>query len=240
MQSSPCFLCTLANEGQRNTLFIVPSAGTTPMSLIPLAQSLNPTHAVCSFWHAGMEGDREPHREIGEMAAAYVQELLQAQREGPYRVAGHCFGGVVAYEIARQLEAQGMPVERLVVIESFSPVFTGDPETQGDDSELEAAMELIYENARERLSVLPPATAEHLLDVLALHLEAASRYRAEPIKADIRVIRSRSHPHRLYQGWARCGMTRHGEVIIHGDTFSILTPPHVRALADAVENALAS
>jgi len=87
MQSSPCFLCTLANEGQRNTLFIVPSAGTTPMSLIPLARSLNPTHAVCSFWHAGMEGDREPHREIAEMAAAYAQELLQATREGPYRVA---------------------------------------------------------------------------------------------------------------------------------------------------------
>jgi len=146
----------------------------------------------------------------------------------------------VAYEIARQLEAQGMPVERLVVIESFSPVFTGDPETQDDDNELDAAMELIYENARERLSVLPPATAEHLLDVLTRHLGAASRYRAEPIETDIRVIRSRSHPHRLYQGWARCSMTHHEEVIIPGDTFSMLTPPHVRALADAVEKALAS
>lgn len=238
MQFDPRFLCTLANKGQRSTLFIIPSAGTSPMSLILLARSLNPSRTVCSFEYAGMEGDHEPHREITEMASAYVQELLQVQQEGPYRLAGYCFGGVVAYEIVRQLEVLEMRVECLVLIESFAPVFSGDLGTPDVDNDIEEAMDLIYRNTRERLSMLPPEAAGHVLNVFRLHLQAASRYRAEPIKAEIRVIRSRSHPHRLYQGWSRCSMTRHEEVTIPGDTFSILTRPHVRALADAMEKAL--
>ncbi|MEZ6117503.1 MAG: thioesterase domain-containing protein [Pirellulaceae bacterium] len=37
---------------------------------------------------------------------------------GPYRLAGWSFGGLVAYEMARQLKANGHEVSELVIIDS--------------------------------------------------------------------------------------------------------------------------
>jgi thioesterase domain-containing protein len=50
------------------------------------------------------------------MAARHLQTLVARQPGGPYRLGGYCNGGLVAYEVARQLAARGATVERLVLI----------------------------------------------------------------------------------------------------------------------------
>lgn len=52
------------------------------------------------------------------MAAFYVEALLAHQPEGPYLLGGHSFGGVVSYEIARQLKERGREVAFLVLLDS--------------------------------------------------------------------------------------------------------------------------
>ena len=51
------------------------------------------------------------------MAAAYVASLRAVQPEGPYHLVGFCGGGLIAFEMAQQLQAQGQQVDLLVVIE---------------------------------------------------------------------------------------------------------------------------
>ncbi len=51
------------------------------------------------------------------MAARYVEALRAVQPEGPYQLVGFCGGGLIAFEVAQQLRAQGQEVERLVMIE---------------------------------------------------------------------------------------------------------------------------
>jgi len=55
---------------------------------------------------------------ITTMAERHVAELRKVQPQGPYRLAGFCVGGIIAFEMARQLRAAGEEVERLVVIDS--------------------------------------------------------------------------------------------------------------------------
>jgi thioesterase domain-containing protein len=55
---------------------------------------------------------------IESMAARHIAELRKMQPRGPYRLAGFCVGGMIAFEMARQLRAQGETVERLIVIDS--------------------------------------------------------------------------------------------------------------------------
>jgi thioesterase domain-containing protein len=43
------------------------------------------------------------------------------QPEGPYRLGGWSMGGVVAFEMARQLTARGEEVEQLAVLDVFAP-----------------------------------------------------------------------------------------------------------------------
>lgn len=53
---------------------------------------------------------------IEEMAAAHIQSIRTVQPQGPYLLGGFCNGGLVAYEMARQLVMQGEQVERLVLV----------------------------------------------------------------------------------------------------------------------------
>src|SRR5690606_29340174 len=54
-------------------------------------------------------------------ASAYVAALRAAQPEGPYMLGGWSFGGLVAYEMARQLSAAGHEVALLALFDSWAP-----------------------------------------------------------------------------------------------------------------------
>ena len=63
----------------------------------------------------------DPRPTVAEMAAGYLALIRRRQSHGPYNLAGLCFGGVVAYEVARQLEAQGEEVAMVAVIDAALP-----------------------------------------------------------------------------------------------------------------------
>ncbi|MBX5449709.1 MAG: alpha/beta fold hydrolase, partial [Thermogemmatispora sp.] len=76
-----------------------------------------PFYAVEPYRFA--EGTPPPSFEA--MAAAHIEAIRQIQPHGPYRLAGWCNGGLVAYEMARQLQARGEKVELLVLIDPTAP-----------------------------------------------------------------------------------------------------------------------
>jgi len=49
----------------------------------------------------------ERSKRIEEIAARYIAEIKTVQPEGPYFLGGASFGGVIAFEMARQLRSQG-------------------------------------------------------------------------------------------------------------------------------------
>lgn len=53
---------------------------------------------------------------IETMAADYIEKMRAVQPEGPYLLGGYCNGGVVAYEMARQLERRGCRVNLVLLI----------------------------------------------------------------------------------------------------------------------------
>jgi thioesterase domain-containing protein/acyl carrier protein len=54
---------------------------------------------------------------LESLAEGHVASILAVQPHGPYYVAGFCFGGLLAYEVARQLKAAGHEVAMLGVID---------------------------------------------------------------------------------------------------------------------------
>lgn len=56
-----------------------------------------------------------------EIAAAHLETMRSVQPEGPYLLGGYCNGALVAYEIARQLHAQGQTVDLLLLIDPDTP-----------------------------------------------------------------------------------------------------------------------
>lgn len=58
---------------------------------------------------------------VEDMAEQYVRDLRAFQPKGPYYLGGYCFGGYVAYEMARCLERNGEHIGLLVLLDSAAP-----------------------------------------------------------------------------------------------------------------------
>ncbi|PTX92718.1 non-ribosomal peptide synthetase [Opitutus sp. ER46] len=85
-----------------------------------LARHLGTDQPLLAFKSRGLDGLPE-WPTIEEMAASYVADLRAAQPHGPYQLGGYCFGGIVAYEMARQLQEQGETVALLALINGSPP-----------------------------------------------------------------------------------------------------------------------
>ncbi len=89
-----------------------------------LAQYLLPDQPFYALQAQGLDGKRSPIASIPEMAFNYIKEIQRIQPQGPYFLGGFSLGGQIAFEIARQLHAQGQEVRLLAIFDSGSPVVT--------------------------------------------------------------------------------------------------------------------
>lgn len=63
----------------------------------------------------------QPLPSIETLAASYLTYVRSVQPHGPYLLGGYCNGGLLAYEMARQLYAQGETVDLLALVNPSSP-----------------------------------------------------------------------------------------------------------------------
>jgi nonribosomal peptide synthetase DhbF len=59
---------------------------------------------------------------IEAIAAAYIEDMRTVQRKGPYNLVGHSAGGLVAFEMARQLRRSGEPPGFVGLLDTHVPV----------------------------------------------------------------------------------------------------------------------
>jgi thioesterase domain-containing protein/acyl carrier protein len=86
-----------------------------------LADALSGDTPVYGIEARGVNGKEAPHRSVTSMARDYVAALRRVQPEGPYRLGGYSGGGVIAYEMARQLQSCGESIGRLVLLDAYAP-----------------------------------------------------------------------------------------------------------------------
>ena len=90
-------------------------------SYVRLARQLGPDQPFYAFEAPGIDGVEPPVTSIEVLAGRYLADLRAFQPDGPYFIGGFCVGGIVAFELARQLRAQGQDVALLALFESPSP-----------------------------------------------------------------------------------------------------------------------
>ena len=106
-----------------------PVAGATPLFLVAgmfgnvlnlshLAHLLGEERPFYALQARGLYGDAEPHESFEEMASDYIEELRQVQPKGPYLLGGFSGGGLIAYEMARQLLEQGETVIKVIMLDT--------------------------------------------------------------------------------------------------------------------------
>jgi thioesterase domain-containing protein/acyl carrier protein len=122
-------LVPIQPNGSRPPLFLIHGAGGDILwGYANLARQLNPAQPIYGIQARTADGVKD-FGTLEEMAAAYLSEVRAFQPKGPYYLGGYCFGGNVAYEMARQLRDQGDEAA-LVALLDCAPSNTGYEEVQ--------------------------------------------------------------------------------------------------------------
>jgi thioesterase domain-containing protein len=100
----------LQPNGRRIPVFAAPGHNGNVFSLRFLAQQLGEDQPLFGLQPPGVDGEGEPLTDVEELAAFFAQRIRAFRPDGPYIIAGHCAGGTIAFELARQLQQQGAPV----------------------------------------------------------------------------------------------------------------------------------
>ncbi|QSQ26379.1 non-ribosomal peptide synthase/polyketide synthase [Pyxidicoccus parkwayensis] len=252
--------------GAERPFFCVHPVGGNVLAYAHLARLLGPQQPFYGLQSWGLDGKHPPLRSVEEMAASYIQAMRSVQPSGPYLLGGWSMGGVIAYEMARQLEQCGEEVALLALIDSYTPqvlpalapaqvvtLFIADllgMSAEKTDLELQALQGLSPEaqlerlrEAGERSGVLPPGTdlaqLRALLTVFESNLRALHQYAPQPGGTRgllLQADQSLDMPED--GGWT--ALLRGGleRHVLPGNHHSILMPSNVQQLAERLQGAI--
>ncbi|HEX6185059.1 MAG TPA: amino acid adenylation domain-containing protein, partial [Pyrinomonadaceae bacterium] len=213
---APSLVVPLQPTGSAAPFFCVHPAGGETLCYMELSRRLGEDQPFMAIQaEEGVGG-----ASIEELASRYLADVRRVQPEGPYHLGGWSLGGVVAFEMARQLQARGERVAALTLFDARIPP-PGEPEPD-DASLLLTAAETLglpaspLESFRRRLSELPRngdgesgfnrakragllpkelsgAEAERLFGVLRSHVRALYEYAPAPSPLRVELLVASQH-----------------------------------------------
>ena len=214
---------------------------------------------------------RETPPSIAEIASRYVDLVRAIRPHGPYAFVGLCFGGVIAFEVARRLRESGEIVERVAILDAVLPGAVSRDEVARLRSLARRAVEeseripvFLRERSEGLLHRLPPSRLRRWLaswlaregselrsdapiDLPLAGPRVAAQYAAFErstgfLDAEVLVFRATVGPtvpgvqvaeHCGFRGMARDVVAR----ALPADHLGLLRPPHVEAVARALDSA---
>ncbi len=108
-------------EGARLPLFAIPGLFGSALRLLLLGNALGSEQPFYGLQPPGMDWASAGCETVEEMAAHHLGTVKRVQPQGPYQLLGTSFGGVMAFEIARQLEQAGDSVLLLAMVDTAPP-----------------------------------------------------------------------------------------------------------------------
>ncbi|MGA3007066.1 MAG: SDR family NAD(P)-dependent oxidoreductase [Opitutaceae bacterium] len=125
----PCRLLPVQSNGSRPPFFCIPGGGSDAIVFQDLSRELGPDQPFYGLQARGLDATRVEGEfpSVEDVAADFIKAIQGVQPQGPYYLGGHCFGCLLAWEVAGQLKAQGHEVGLLALLDPIvSNVFSDD------------------------------------------------------------------------------------------------------------------
>lgn len=217
----------------------------------PLAEAMGEDQP---FFGVGLERDEERRlaraTTLAEFAAPLIAAIREAQPRGPYFLGGWCTAGILAYEVARQLMADGDEVGLLVLVHATNPThYRRIGARQLRASKLRYHLTTLlrlkgterWRYARDRLQAIKeaasdrfraPRALEETLSLARVLDDAAMRYDTPLYAGDVALFQPADRPDVLdYRpGWREVVRGAFASFEIPGGHRTMLEEPHVAEL----------
>jgi amino acid adenylation domain-containing protein len=239
-------------------IFAVPGAGATSAAFQPLEQALRGRIAIRAFEHRGMGRDTPLPVELDEVVQENLAALRDAQPHGPYTLAGHSFGGAVAFAMGCVLEAAGESVTLLLLdsvvhhpadvspihgrrsLDYFRRRLPILSSAHPDDESFVEAFRVYLVDDGLLASPTDDGVFERYLTVVDQQLEWFATFRPDCFQGDVHLfLATRGNIARLpadamHEHYGRCMARTPNIVLVPGDHHSMLMPANVAVVAERV------
>ena len=196
------------------------------------------------------------------MAARYIDAVRAVRPDGPYLLGGWSTGGVVAFEMARQLQTSGAQVAMVALLDSVAPgagtvidgtaLITGfflnigvpidllePPSEQILHAGTEEQLDWVLDQAQSA-QLLPPDMSimhlRHLFDLYQSDINAVETYRSAASPVSLLLLRAADEGDCEVEnpetGWSRLSTKKLEVHSVPGDHLTMMRPPHVSTLAE--------
>jgi thioesterase domain-containing protein len=230
------YLVAIKPTGSRLPLFCIHALGGNVLNYRVLAAALHREQPLYGVQATGLDGLARPLASIEAMALAYRRAIKAMQPDGPYLLGGGSLGGMIALEIAHQMQRSGDAVRLLVMFDTIGPNCAATPTSPFERvgqrlagrASPKALASAVWRGMQSRgrdlgrllrcrASQLRGVPINHELRYWYLeraHLAAIRKYRPRPYDGRIHLIRGSleqtglySDPERGWSGWATGGIS---------------------------------
>jgi thioesterase domain-containing protein/acyl carrier protein len=266
--SAKTALVAIQPKGTRPILFCVHGVGGHVIPFLKLSEHLGADQPVYGLQVKTIEERETRDYTVEVMAREYLEEIRSKQPAGPYYLAGFSFGGFVAYEMARQLSAQGQQVGLVGIFDTQAASAPGYLNSLSNEKKLSYRTKQILNkvnyhsqnisklqandivpylrNRRENPSISEvimgdvekDQVPEHLLGIIEANIAALRKYVPGEYGGKVTVFKSDNHGRGVYYGWKELAR---GGVEVHyvpGTHRGILQEPNVVLLAEELRNCI--
>ncbi|WP_304197890.1 amino acid adenylation domain-containing protein [Flavobacterium alvei] len=113
-------LVPLQPNGNKPPLFMLHGGGLDVLCLVNMSKHFDEDQPFYGLQGVGPKGFDDWYESVEDMAAHYIEAIEKINPNGPYALAGFCVGGIVAFEMSRQLKAKGKDVSMLALLDSYA------------------------------------------------------------------------------------------------------------------------
>ncbi len=237
-------LVEIQPAGSKPPFFCVHGVGGNVVGFHELARRMKPDFPFYGLQSQGLDGKSDLHTTIESMAGHYLKEIRAVQANGPYHVGGFSMGGLVAYEMARQLVAAGEEVGLVVLFDTYATTPKSVNESLKDlllhptwmhvkrlPSEVRKKVRRTFKGMR---------VPEYLRMVMRTNAQAADEYVLRPYQGKTILLRA-GDTWRVaddpYAAWGQY-VAELETIQIRGTHMEILREPNVSTLAERLKNCI--
>lgn len=256
-------LVTIQPKGSNPPFFCVHPVFGVVFPYYELAYNLGKNQPFYGLQPLGIDGKKSPLTSIEDMASYYIKALRVVQPIGPYFLGGWSFGGLVALEMAQQLEKAGDKVALLAIIDTLAPV-------SGNKISFWHGLKFLFSTAiryvwpflidyvyllvpfdnkkrkdmpqESRRRILKELTSSSIFRVFQANSKAAIAYVPKVYPGKITLFKSSEHgiinERNPTMGWSKLAESGVKVNLVPGNHLTMLRKPNVQVLAEQLRQCL--
>lgn len=113
-------LVPIRTSGLKPPVFMIHGGGLNVLLYKSLSEYMDEDRPIYAFQALGLNKETPLKDTVEEIASVYIEEMMQVNPNGPYYLLGYSLGGIIAYEMAKQLKSMGKEVKFLAAVDTYA------------------------------------------------------------------------------------------------------------------------